>query len=156
MKRYGIGSTRSGFLLLEVIISLIIISVAITSVLRCFSVAMRGTRNAEIATTASLLANQLMQEFEILLPENDQAEGDFSEDGFPNYYWQASVEEIVLDYPDMTLEANIDDFKTLYELTIDVFYDDQRRRTYRACHLVTYVTGLEKFTHVSKQENRLY
>lgn len=145
-----------GFILLEVIVSMVIISVTVASILRCFSVSIRGTHNAEIATTATMLANELLQEFEIQLPEEDQVSGDFQEDGFPFYYWEANIEEVEVDYPDISFEGEIEDFTNLTQITIDVYYDDGHRRPYRAVHLVSYVTGLEKFTYESKRANKIY
>ena len=150
------GDLIRSFILLEVIISMVIISVTVASILRSFSVSIRGTHNAEIATIATMLANELLQEFELQPPEEDQLGGDFQEDGFPFYYWEASIEEVEVDYPDLSLESEIEDFTNLTQITIDVYYDDGRRRPYRAVHLVSYLTGLEKFTYESKRANKLY
>lgn len=147
---------QAGFILLEVIISLVIMAVTITTILRSFSVSIRGTHKAEIATVATILAEELLHEFEIQRPEGDEVEGDFSRDGFPNYFWSAKFEELAIDYPDITLDKKIGDLKSLKQVTIDVYYDDKVRSPYRAVQLVGALTGLEKFTYESKRENLLY
>jgi type II secretory pathway pseudopilin PulG len=147
---------KRGFILLEVIISLIIVSVTIAAILRSFSISIRGASNAEIATIGSILAEQLLDTYEIQMPEEDEVTNDFSEDGFPNYYYEVTFEEEPVDYPHIRLENKVDEFNELIKITINVYYDNGQRNVYRAAELVSYVMPFEKFTYASRKENGFY
>ncbi len=143
-------------MLLEVIVSLVIVSVTLASVMRSFTVSVRGTRNSEVVTIGTMLAKELLHTFEIRRPEEDELQGDFEEDGYPFYYWEASFEEVKVNYPKVTLEGEIEDFTNIEKVTIDIYYDNNMTKSYRAVHVESYLTGIEKFTHASKRENVLY
>ncbi len=156
-RQYGAGSLmeKYSFILLEVIVSLVILSLTIATFMRSFAVSLGSIKKAEIVTQATFLANRLLDEYEIEPPELDESEGDFGEK-YPFFQWTTSVEDIEVEYKDIPLEDVVDDFEILTKITISIYYDDGRLRTFRACKVATYLTGLEKFTHESRKQNRLY
>lgn len=142
--------------MLEVIISLVIVGLTIATILRSFSVSIRGTHKAEITTTATMLAERLLHEFELQRPEKDSVQGDFTAEGFPQYYWEATFEDEPIDYKNITLDKNIEGFKSLEKVTLIVYYNDGVRAPYKAIELVSYLTGIEKFTYESKRANEIF
>jgi len=143
-RQYGAGSLmeKYSFILLEVIVSLVILSLTIATFMRSFAVSLGSIKKAEIVTQATFLANRLLDEYEI--------------EKYPFFQWTTSVEDIEVEYKDIPLEDVVDDFEILTKITISIYYDDGRLRTFRACKVATYLTGLEKFTHESRKQNRLY
>jgi len=156
-RQHGAGSLveKYSFILLEVIVSLVILSLTIATFMRSFAVSLGSIKKAEIVTKATFLANRLLDEYEIEPPELDESEGDFGEE-YPYFQWTTSVEDVEVEYEDIPLEDVVDEFERLTKITISVYYDDGRLRTFRACKVATYLTGLEKFTHESKKQNKLY
>ena len=69
---------------------------------------------------------------------------------------KATFEEVEVDYPSITLEAKVDDFTNLEKVTIEVYYDNQQSKVYRAAKIETFLSGIERFSYESKKENRLY
>jgi Tfp pilus assembly protein PilV len=153
-RRFG-WREEHGFLLLEVIIAMIILAVTIAAIMRSFTISLASIRKTEVTTTAVFLAQQLLEQFEIVPPEQSSLEGDFGS-AFPSFHYMMRLDERDIRYKDVALESLIQDFVTLKELTIDIYYDDQRMKRFRAVHLVTYLMGDEKFTVQSKTLNKLY
>jgi type II secretory pathway pseudopilin PulG len=146
---------RRGFILLEVIISMIILAVTIAAIMRSFTVSLASIRKSEVTTTAAFLAQQLLDQYEVQAPEQASLEGDFG-DVYPNFHYITRFDDIDVKYKDVSLESLIQDFVTLRQVTIDVYYDDRRIKRFRPIHLVTYLMGDEKFTYQSKMMNKLY
>ncbi|MBN1902081.1 type II secretion system protein [Candidatus Sumerlaeota bacterium] len=160
-----------GFILLEVILSMMILGIAIAALMRSFTTSLATVRKAQIVTTASLLAQQILEEYEVIPPQGDHAEGDFSsslEDGdFTNdaqtgsdpykyYYWVVDLEEIEVDYPDFSLKGESDEMENLTKITVSIIYNDGRLKQFTPIRVETYLTTSEKFTYDSKRENKLY
>jgi type II secretory pathway pseudopilin PulG len=146
---------RYGFILLEVIISMIILAVTIAAIMRSFTVSLAGIRKSEVTTTAAFLAQQLLDQYEVQTPEQASVEGDFG-DAYPNFHYSTHFDDVDVKYKDVSLESLIQDFVTLKQVTIDIYYDDQRIKRFRPIHLETYLMGDEKFTYQSKTMNKLY
>lgn len=83
-----------GFTLLEIMVSVAVISIVLVSVYKLHAQTIDMHRSARFYTTASLLAQQKMAELETL-PIEDLADGsgDFGED-LPEYRWAASFEDV--------------------------------------------------------------
>ena len=149
------NTSKEGFVLLEVVACLIILSVAISAFLRSFSVSIKTIRNAEIVTQASMLAQQLMDEFEIVPPQEGTTSQGFGEE-HPNFYYVVESEILELDYEGLDLEEDIEEFEPLQQVSISIYYDDGQTRKFRPIQLTCYLTGLEKFSYACKRENQLY
>jgi len=85
-----------GFTLLEVTVAMAIIAIALTAMLSSQSQSLSLANEAKFSTTATLLAQSKMAEFETLKPEDlVSASGNFGED-FPNYYWEMKVSDVTI------------------------------------------------------------
>ena len=98
---------QRGFTLLEVMISLAILSVSLVAILELNSGAIRTHNYAKHLTVATLLARSKMVDIEEALyaeealPEFDKTmEGDFEEEGFPKFSWRAEIVK-----PDLDLDT---------------------------------------------------
>jgi general secretion pathway protein I len=91
---------KHGFTLLEVMVSMAIIAIALTAVLGSQSQSVSFATEAKFSTTASLLAQGKMAELEARKPEDLYSEsGDFGEE-FPDYAWEATVEDVFFSEPE--------------------------------------------------------
>ena len=163
---------KNGFVLLEVILSVVILGVAVAAILRSFTVSLATARKAQIVTTSCLLAQQVLEEYEVVPPQENHVEGAFgaieedayNSDGtvnelpskYKNYYWVVDVEEEELDYPDVSFEGEREEFENLTKLSVTIVYDDGRLKRFTPVRMETYLTNTEKFTYTSKKDNMLY
>jgi type II secretory pathway pseudopilin PulG len=159
-----------GFILLEVILSMMILGIAIAALMRSFTTSLATVRKAQIVTTACLLAQQKLEEYEVIPPQGDHDEGYFtsSEEGdystvgkpvsdpYRNYYFIVDLEEVEVDYPDFSLKGDSDEMENLTKITITIVYDDKRLKHFTPVRVETYLTTTEKFTYNSRKENKLY
>ncbi len=89
--------SAGGFTLLEVMVSLAILSVSLVAVLNLHSGSIRVHNHAKHLTVATLLARSKMIDLEEYLlaeglPEMDErTEGTFEEEGYPGYTWNAEI-----------------------------------------------------------------
>ena len=87
---------ESGFTLLEITVAMAIIAIALTAMLSSQSQSLSLANEAKFSTTATLLAQSKMAEFENLKPEDLVSDsGDFGED-FPNYSWEMNISDITI------------------------------------------------------------
>ena len=87
-----------GFTLLEMIISLLILGVALSTIFRLQSMSIMMADNVQFETVAPMLAQKKMAEYMIVDPEEIASDsGDFGEE-FPNYSWTATVDEMESEY----------------------------------------------------------
>ncbi|HQH12486.1 MAG TPA: type II secretion system protein [Candidatus Sumerlaeota bacterium] len=160
-----------GFVLLEVILCILILGLSMGAFLRSFTVSLNTARKSQILTTATLLAQQVLEEYEVIPPQGNHEEGsfvgnegDYDEDNFPNlekaqyknYYWSVDMEEILVEYPDASFEGDTKDFENLTKMTVSIIYNDKNLRHFIPIKVTTYLTNAEKFTNNSKRENKLY
>ena len=85
-----------GFTLLEVTVAMAIIAIALTAMLSSQSQSLSLANEAKFSTTASLLAQNKVAEFEtVKLEELVSDSGDFGKD-FPNYFWEMKVSDVTI------------------------------------------------------------
>ncbi|MDD5711407.1 MAG: prepilin-type N-terminal cleavage/methylation domain-containing protein [Smithellaceae bacterium] len=85
-----------GFTLMEVMIAMAVLAIALVAAFQLQSQSLSMTDNSRFLTTASLLAQAKMTEFETAPPLNLQSgKGDFGED-YPSFRWQAVVSDTQL------------------------------------------------------------
>jgi general secretion pathway protein I len=91
---------QRGFTLLEVMISLAVIAIALSILVRSVGTNIRETQELEALTVATTLARSKVYDVEEQLIkdgflETDQStEGDFGDEGWPDFTWQAKVDKI--------------------------------------------------------------
>ena len=85
-----------GFTLLEVTVAMAIIAIALTAMLSSQSQSLSLANEAKFSTTATLLAQNKVAEFETVKSEDLVSDsGDFGED-FPNYFWEMKVGDVTI------------------------------------------------------------
>ena len=84
----------SGFTLLEVMLAMAIIGIALTAVLGSQSHSVSLAGEAKFSTTAALLARTKLAEIEIKRPDDLTEDSGNFEDGFSDYYWEISVNDV--------------------------------------------------------------
>lgn len=88
--------SNDGLTLLEMLVTLVILAIGITGVMKAFSSSLLTCRAAEADSMAALLAQQVMSELDRRDPDIGQLSGDFGNDA-PGYVWQADVSQATSD-----------------------------------------------------------
>lgn len=110
-----------GFTLLEILVSLSIISVVLLSVYRVHSQTITMSREAGFYATAPFLANAKMAEIDAAIPEPAQeGTGDFGDD-YPDYHWTVEISDVLSE----ALGETADDLK---QIDITVLFDEGKRK----------------------------
>lgn len=101
---------RGGFTLLEIMVALAILSMTLVVLLEIITNNVRATNHSKMTTAATFLARGKMIDLEDDIIANgftemDQsADGDFKDQGFPDYHWTSLVERVELP-TDLTQKA---------------------------------------------------
>ncbi len=108
--------SHSGFTLLEVMVAMSIIALVITGIFRLQSQSIYMSNEARFYTTAPLLAQKVMAEYEKDPDGLSDSSGDFG-DEFAGYTWTRKVEDI-------ESEALGEDFKEMKSVDVTVLADE--------------------------------
>ena len=121
------GRPRTGFSLIEVVISIAILSIGLVGATRVFPVGLRASQRSELASRATLVAQRTMESLK-LSPWNDLAVGSFTD------HEERFDVAVTVDQPAV---AGVVDATSLKRLTVTVSWVQDTRR--QAVTLVTYV-----------------
>jgi len=145
-----------GFVLLEVLVSLVILSLGATAVMQSLRQSLKASQHAQVVNQAALLAESLMEEVQVSPPEPGKYEGDFGEDA-PNFRYVMTVDEETLRYRGEDRKADRDDFRPLRTVHVEIFRDvRQGRDSVRIISIDSAVLGIQKFTSAALNEYQLF
>jgi type II secretory pathway pseudopilin PulG len=156
LTRFARSRRHGGFMLLEVIVSLVILGISVATLMRSFQLSLSAIRKNDVTTVACVLGDRLMQDFELNPPQSSVTSGDFSEDGYPNYSWTAKYKEEPIRYRGLKTKNKVDDLRGFKHVTVEIIYDDKRLRRYSPVQLDLYLPPIERFSPESKFRNELF
>ena len=117
------GKREQGFTLLEIMVSLSIIALALTTLLTSQSQSLSLASEAKFDSMATLLAQSRIAEIETANIEDLRSEsGDFGDD-FPNYYWEMELNSIPLSKTEKIAEY-------IREIDLKIFFGRERQYQY--------------------------
>lgn len=105
--------SNKGFTLLEVMVSVALVAIALTTLLASQSQSVSFANSAKFETMAALLAQSKMSE--IAMKEAEELSGDSGDfgDDYPGYAWEATVSDISIEGVD-----NISDYLKQIDLAV--------------------------------------
>lgn len=153
-------SAVTAFVLLEVMISLLILTFSMTAILRGFVIAMSTVRENRLIETSSLLAQSLLDDYEIELPTEGKKDGSFSDDGrfedaFKNFYWERVIEEEDVDYDEIPKDP-LQEMEPLLNIRLKIIYDDGRYKRFTTLVVDTRLLDVQLFSQNAIQQNQLF
>jgi hypothetical protein len=149
------------FVLLEVMLSLVILSVTLVGVMRGFVMGLNGIRETKINLQAIQLAESMLADFELEPPASDSDEGNFADDprygeAFENFRWEYRVEELDQRYRGETRDIDRD-LEPLMLLELSIIYDNpDQRREFVPVRVETYLPELQIFSRDAIERNQLF
>ena len=161
IRRARIGRTRRrrSFVLMEVLVSVVILGIALAAVLRCCTNALKALSRDRTLAQAVLLAQGLIEDFEIEPPEEDATiEGDFGPD-FPGFSYIAEFKFEKIDYRAVDMEIGLrrKEFVPVCRLNLSIYYEpDNAREARRVLYIETALTALEKYASQTKVLNAMF
>ncbi|HPS02013.1 MAG TPA: type II secretion system protein [Candidatus Sumerlaeota bacterium] len=147
--------SRRAFILLEVLVSLTIMGVALAMVMESFTTSMKGARNASSVTMASVLARDLIEQWELTPPEAGEKTGDFGKD-HPEYTYKVRYDKVELDYDDVKPPEE-GRLEYLRRISLDVYYQTKSGKAApkRVLHVETALTSGERFSEQARKFNKI-
>jgi len=147
-----------GFILLEVLVSLTILSLALSAVMRSITLSLRAASLSRQVSTASILARGLIDGWEIERPEPGQSTGDFGP-AYPRYHWTLDYEPTAIDYPDAAIPSDVERPVPLRMLHLTVTYvrpGADRRDPVAVLRVDSALTDSEMFTPQAREANEIW
>lgn len=154
--RGGETTGARSFVLLEILIAMVILGMALAGVLQCFTGGLKSISYDRRITQAILLAQGLLDDFEVEAPEEDKVEGDFGPD-FPDFSYVAEFKRVEIKYRDVTSAMHKKELESLRQVTVRIYHKPPSA-TKTACLLdfETCLTGIEKYARTTRELNALF
>jgi prepilin-type N-terminal cleavage/methylation domain-containing protein len=152
----NMGFRSRGFVLLEVMISLMILAIALGTSLRSFTHSITSLRKIQSTTTGLFLADQFLTEIDLIPAREGEMEGDFDPDLFPEYYWRLNIEREDIEYESLSFDGELDEFEPLYKYELKIYYDNGRQKAFKVIDAESYMLGSEMFASESKQQMQIF
>jgi prepilin-type N-terminal cleavage/methylation domain-containing protein len=149
---------RAGFTLLEIMVSVAILSISLVALMSFQGNTMITSGRAERITEATMLARMRMGEVELDLeskqkkgefPEEKTEEGDF-EDPFGAYRWKLTIKNVTLPAPVQGQEGSVESMvgrqlteeiaKTVREVRLDIVWEEMGKE--QSINVVTHIVKL--------------
>lgn len=140
----------NGFVLLEVLLSLMILGIAVAAFMRSFTQSLAAAKRIEVQSQAALLARKLMDQMEMTPPADGSSDGDFGTN-YPAYTYRVTMEYEEPNYGKLDGDDGIEQYYAMRQVEIEINYDDKVHTPFQALRMTTALSGFEKFTYQSKQ-----
>lgn len=144
-----------GFVLLEVIVSMVIMGVAMATMMRSFTLSIAAIRNNDVTTQATVLAETALQSMEAEPPGKGKTTGSFEVDGFPQYGYEVETKEEKIKYR-LKTQSKVDGLRDLKISRMKVSYKDPRGKLHYPVEAYLVIPPLERFSYESKLKNELF
>ncbi|NQU44979.1 prepilin-type N-terminal cleavage/methylation domain-containing protein [bacterium] len=149
---------RTGFVLLEVLVSLAIMGIAISMVLRSFTLSLKAVDHSENVAVGAMLAQGLVDRWELEPPQPGDLSGDFGDD-YSGFTYDAIYEPEILTYEGVSRAEEVRRLSRLRRLSLDVFYANQRAqregKRLRVLRVETALSSSERFTAPARIRNEI-
>jgi prepilin-type N-terminal cleavage/methylation domain-containing protein len=147
---------HSGFVLLEVIVSLVIMGISVATLMRSFTVSMNAIRKNDVTTQACVLAESVLQDMEVNPPASKLTRGTFEEIGYPKYSWTIEMKDEEIRYRNLKTKSRVDDLKPLHYVHLTITYDDGQIHRFNPIDVEMYLMPIERYAFRSKFLNELF
>jgi len=157
-RRFRAGRRRraGAFILLEILVAVALLGMALAAMLRCYTNGLKALSEDRRAALAVFLAQGVIEDFETEAPENDHVEGTFGAD-YPNFSYAADFEFVEVKYRNLELRVAGMRFDPLRKVTLTIYYQaPNAAKASQEIRVVTYLTGVEKFSQRTKELNALF
>lgn len=148
-------SGATGFVLLEVLVSMVILGIAMATMMRSFTLSIAAIRNNDVTTQATVLAETLLQSLEAEPPKKGRSSGTFEPEGQPNFSYTVETTDQKLKYRIKT-QARAETLRDLKICRVQIAYDNQRGKESHPVDVYLVIPQLERFSFQSKLRNELF
>lgn len=149
------GRRNAGFVLLEVLVSMVILGISVATLMRSFTMSLSALRTNQIVHQATVLADQLVADLELAPPTQSSAEGNFEEQGHPKFSWSMRYEEQEPRYRSATTKNKVK-LRPLRHAVVKLTYDDGRQKRWVPLSVDVYLQPIERWSYQSKFFNELF
>ncbi len=148
---------NGGFLLLEVIVSLVILGITVAAIMRSFTVSMNAIRRIDVTTQACVLAEGFLQDLELEPEKARSGRGTFEQEGYPDFSWELTVEDEEVRYKNLQTKVKARDLRGIRHTTLVITYQNASMRSpTQVLETHLYLLPIERFRFDSKFYNELF
>ena len=155
---FRIHHSPSAFVLLEVLVSLTILSVSLVMVLQSFTNSMKASRHSRNLTVATTLARGLLEKWELTPPPKGESRGDFGL-LYPGFSYNVNHRTEVVDYEGVSRMVEAGRLVELRRVSLGIWYAPERNTKRDApkklLQVETALTGSERFTFGARISNKI-
>jgi len=147
--------TRS-FVLLEIVVAMVLLGIALTTMLRSYTMGLKALSYDQKLTQAVFLAQTVLDGLESEAPQEYYLDGDFAPD-YPDFSYTAEFEDVEIKYDTLEVRVRRNEFEPLRKVVVRIFHKPpQTGQPHQLVEVTTYLTGIEKYTQSAKQLNALF
>jgi len=146
-----------GFVLLEVLVSLAILGLAISTTLRSFTSSLKAAKISKNYTLATMLARAQMEKWEIVSPPEKSLSGTFDPD-YPEFSYVAKFIREPLKYDEAIAKKTVPTMVGLTRVSLSIYYasrSSRQPRKQRVLHIESALTKAEKFSSSARLFNEI-
>lgn len=141
---------RIAFALVEVLVSMTILGIALTAIMKSLSQSLKSARIQERQTMAMFLARQMLDEFEFTPPLPGESEGGFG-DAYKYYFYRVDTRIKDPSYRDIDVPDEIDRLFAIRTYRVEILYEDEYTEPQVLLTLDSAVQNFEKFSYDTKR-----
>lgn len=147
--------SRRGFVLLEVIVSLAILGIALSMVMKSLTISLRAAQRSQRVTMATILARDLIEKWELKPPPTGTSREDFGKE-FPGLSFEVTYNLEELDYDDV---SELDEGRPAYMRRVSLrIVHTPKNPNLQARTVLQVETGLsasERYSDQSRVQNEI-
>ncbi|NLD61981.1 type II secretion system protein [Candidatus Sumerlaeota bacterium] len=157
MNRHAALKSRNSFALLEVLVSVMILSIALSTLMRSFTISMNVVKRNDIITQGCILGEALLQDLEMNSPKSKNSSGTFEDDGFPLYSYEIAYDEEVPRYGNLPKGVRLEDPVPIRKVNVKIYYTAQNsKKTETVTSLDLILPPIERWQYESRFLNGLF
>ena len=153
--RPGVPPRLRGFVLLEVIVSLAILGIALSMVMKSLTISLRVAQRSQRVTTATMLARDLIEKWELKPPPTGITRENFGKE-YPGLSFEVSYELEEIEYDDV---SELEEGRPAYmrRVSLKIFHTPKNPNL-SAKKILQVETGLsasERYSDQSRVQNEI-
>jgi prepilin-type N-terminal cleavage/methylation domain-containing protein len=148
--------TPSGFALMEVLVSLVILGLTVAAVMQSFTMSVKAIRRNDMVTQACMLAETLIQDLNVQPPTTRFINGNFEAMGFPQYSYEVETREEEPNARDAGAKTSIEGLRSLVICRMKIRYTDSQTRMSDVLSSTFLLMPIERFSAEAKLWNGFF
>lgn len=146
----------SGFVLLEVVVSLVILGLAVAAVMQSFTISVQAIRRNDIVTKGCMLAETLIQDLNVQPPSTRFINGNFEAMGHKEFTYEVETTEEEPNPRDLGSKSRVEGLRSTVICRLKLRYTDGRGRVSNVLDTSFLLMPTERYSPDAKLWNGIF